>query len=107
MRTLLCVLALAALPALLSCGGKEPAPSPSPAPPPSDPAGMHRPSGPDAVLPEGANKSCPVSGEPADPAVFLEHEGKKVYFCCDACFTTFKADPAKYFAKAYPPGDGR
>ena len=39
---------------------------------------------------------CPVMGNPIDKNVFIEYQGKKVYFCCKACIDTFKADPEKY-----------
>lgn len=42
---------------------------------------------------------CPVMGNPIDKDVFVEYEGKKVYFCCQACVDTFKADPEKYLSK--------
>lgn len=44
------------------------------------------------------NTVCPVMGGKADPAVFVEHEGRKVYFCCAGCPETFAKDPAKYLA---------
>jgi YHS domain-containing protein len=27
-----------------------------------------------------------------------KYEGEPYYFCCDACWTTFRRDPAKYAA---------
>ncbi|MBX7167281.1 MAG: hypothetical protein K1X74_13205 [Pirellulales bacterium] len=42
---------------------------------------------------------CPLSGKPVKTDIFVEHEGKKVYFCCPGCPAGFKADPAKYTAK--------
>jgi YHS domain-containing protein len=42
---------------------------------------------------------CPVSGKPINPQASLEHDGKKVYFCCEGCPNAFKADPDKYLAK--------
>src|SRR5688572_28102457 len=60
----------------------------------------------DAIAPEtqpsaaaGEQKVCPVSDYDIDSAVFVEHEGKKVYFCCAGCIETFQKDPAKYVAK--------
>ncbi len=55
-----------------------------------------------AVLPPGANKTCPVMGEEVDPSVFVSYKGKKVYFCCDNCVKKFEKDPERYFLKAYP-----
>lgn len=44
-------------------------------------------------------KTCPVTGEAINPAVFTEYQGKKVYFCCQGCVAKFEKDPEKYAAK--------
>jgi len=31
--------------------------------------------------------------------LFVEHEGRKVYFCCEGCMKSFKKDPKKYAVK--------
>ncbi|MBM4033860.1 MAG: YHS domain-containing protein [Planctomycetes bacterium] len=31
--------------------------------------------------------------------IFADHEGKRVYFCCDGCPAAFKKDPEKYIKK--------
>ncbi len=51
-----------------------------------------------AVEPPKALATDPVCGMTVDPtkAAFVEHEGTKVYFCCQGCATKFQADPAKY-----------
>jgi YHS domain-containing protein len=43
--------------------------------------------------------TCPVMGNPIDPAVFVEYKGKKVYFCCRGCDKKFQEDPEKYLAQ--------
>ena len=44
--------------------------------------------------------TCPVmDGNPINKALFVEYEGKKVYFCCKGCEEKFLADPAQYVAK--------
>ncbi len=43
--------------------------------------------------------TCPVMGGPINKTIFVEYQGKKVYFCCAACPERFTADPAKYVAK--------
>ncbi|RIK71010.1 MAG: hypothetical protein DCC67_20485 [Planctomycetota bacterium] len=40
--------------------------------------------------------TCPVSGGPADESSFVEHRGKKVYFCCEKCPKAFAKDPKKF-----------
>jgi YHS domain-containing protein len=46
-----------------------------------------------------AQKNCPVMGYPVNTEYHVEHEGKKVYFCCSVCNDEFKKDPAKYLKK--------
>ncbi|MFK7741879.1 MAG: c-type cytochrome domain-containing protein [Planctomycetota bacterium] len=45
------------------------------------------------------NETCPVSDEPVDKAHFVEHEGRRVAFCCAKCKAAFEKDPAKYAGK--------
>jgi YHS domain-containing protein len=42
---------------------------------------------------------CVVSGAPAKEDKFVEHNGKKVYFCCENCPKAFAKDPGKFTAK--------
>ena len=42
---------------------------------------------------------CPVMGGPINKDIFVEYEGKKVYFCCPSCKGEFEKDPAKYLSK--------
>ena len=42
---------------------------------------------------------CPVMDAPINKDLFVEHEGKKVYFCCTGCEKLFKENPEKYLAK--------
>jgi len=42
---------------------------------------------------------CPVMGNPINKDIYVEYQGKKVYFCCPACKPQFEKDPAKYIAK--------
>ena len=49
-----------------------------------------------------ANVNCPMSGNPADPDVFYEHEGTKIYACCGKFLGPIQADPEAAIAEAYP-----
>ena len=40
--------------------------------------------------------TCPVMGGPFNKEIFVDHNGQRVYFCCNACVKAFKADPDKY-----------
>src|SRR4030042_3401508 len=43
---------------------------------------------------------CPVmDGNKIDKNIFVEYQGKKVYFCCSGCKAKFLAEPEKYLAK--------
>jgi YHS domain-containing protein len=53
-----------------------------------------------AAAPAGkAQTICPVMGEPINKEVFVDYDGKRVYFCCKMCQAKFKEDPAKYLHK--------
>jgi YHS domain-containing protein len=43
--------------------------------------------------------TCPVMGNKINKAIYADHEGKRVYFCCAGCVDTFKGDPGKYLKK--------
>lgn len=42
---------------------------------------------------------CPISGKAIKVSASAEHEGQKVYFCCEGCVEGFKKEPAKFTAK--------
>jgi YHS domain-containing protein len=46
-----------------------------------------------------AQKTCPVMGGKIDTNIHVDHDGRRVYFCCAGCIDTFKKDPKKYLAK--------
>lgn len=48
--------------------------------------------------------TCPVGGEKIDKTVYADHEGHRVYFCCDNCKATFKKEPAKYIKQLQEQG---
>jgi len=52
-----------------------------------------------ATTAETEQKLCPVMNYPINKAIFVEYEGKKVYFCCPGCPEQFQADPQAYLAK--------
>jgi YHS domain-containing protein len=40
--------------------------------------------------------TCPVMGNPINKDIFVEYNGKKVYFCCEQCKAEFLKAPEKY-----------
>ncbi|UCG49614.1 MAG: YHS domain-containing protein [Phycisphaerales bacterium] len=53
----------------------------------------------DAVAGVAEQTTCPVMEGPINKDIFVEHEGQKVYFCCEPCKEKFQADPEQYIAK--------
>lgn len=39
---------------------------------------------------------CPVMGGDIDKAVYVDHDGKRIYMCCKGCIAAVKKDPVKY-----------
>ena len=46
-----------------------------------------------------AAAKCPVSGKAVKADAFVEHNGGKVYFCCNNCPDAFKKDKDKFSVK--------
>src|SRR3982751_3960031 len=60
-------------------------------------------------VPPGGNKMCPVmQDQPTKASRFVDHDGRRIYFCCDKCVARFKNNPAKYVAvlDGAAPADG-
>ena len=43
-----------------------------------------------------AQKTCPVMGNPIDKNIYVDYKGRRIYFCCKACISTFNKNPEKY-----------
>jgi mono/diheme cytochrome c family protein/YHS domain-containing protein len=49
------------------------------------------------------NEMCPVATDKkVDPAHTLEHDGRRIGFCCAKCKAAFQKEPAKYLANLPP-----
>jgi YHS domain-containing protein len=42
---------------------------------------------------------CPISGNTVDASVFVEYEGREVYFCSKDCPARFQEEPSKFRGK--------
>jgi len=42
---------------------------------------------------------CPVMEAPINKELYIEYQGKKVYFCCPGCKEKFMQNPEQYIAK--------
>jgi len=52
------------------------------------------------AAPKGkAQATCPVMDGKIDKQFFADHEGKRVYFCCEGCIEQFKKEPQKFIKK--------
>ena len=66
--------------------------------------GSHKDHDHDAAPAKGAaeieQKTCPVmAGNKINPDLHVDHNGRRIYFCCKMCVETFKKDPEKYIKK--------
>lgn len=48
------------------------------------------------------NTTCPVADKPVDPQHTVEHDGRRIGFCCAKCKAAFVAEPAKFLGKLPP-----
>jgi len=44
-------------------------------------------------------ENCPVMGGKINKSLYTDYNGKRIYFCCNACPEPFKKDPEKYIKK--------
>ena len=51
---------------------------------------------PDQDGPQIAQTICPVMGGQISPNIYVDHNGRRVYFCCKGCVEPFRKDPEKY-----------
>ena len=76
------------------CGGESPKPETTPKPKATAAAA------PATTVPATiAQKTCPVMGGKIDPNIYVDYQGRRVYFCCNACPPVFQQDPEKYLKK--------
>ena len=48
--------------------------------------------------------TCPVLGGNIDKNVYVDYQGKRIYFCCPGCDKEFMKDPEKYMKKLQDEG---
>jgi YHS domain-containing protein len=39
---------------------------------------------------------CPVMGAPINREIYVDYQGRRIYFCCAACINLFQKNPEKY-----------
>ena len=65
----------------------------------ADPDTYFKKAADERTLFENIQTKCPVNGKPIDKALFVDYQGRRVYFASDKCMDKFAKDPAKYLAK--------
>jgi YHS domain-containing protein len=50
-------------------------------------------------------KTCPVMGEAVNKNLYVEHEGKRIYVCCEPCKAKVKENPEKFIEKLKEMGE--
>ena len=78
------------------CGKQEEPPSGAGVPTQVREAATGAPSAGEAEI---AQKLCPIMGGAIDKNIYVDYEGRRIYFCCQACVDTFQKDPKKYLDK--------
>ncbi len=48
---------------------------------------------------------CPVMGGKITKDVYVDHDGQRIFFCCQGCESKFKADPDTYLKKMAANGE--
>lgn len=48
--------------------------------------------------------TCPVMGGKIDKNQYVDHDGKRIYVCCQGCIGAVKKDPRKYIKKLQDDG---
>lgn len=43
--------------------------------------------------------TCPVMGGTINKSLYVDHEGKRIYVCCQQCLPALQKDPMKYIEK--------
>lgn len=66
----------------------------------ADPDKYFKKAAADGVLFENIQTRCPVSGEELENKnVFVDYDGRRIYFCCSKCKASFNAKEAKKILK--------
>jgi YHS domain-containing protein len=43
--------------------------------------------------------NCPVLNYPVNKSLYVDYQGKRIYFCCDGCQKDFMKNPDAYIKK--------
>ncbi len=48
---------------------------------------------------QGRQTVCPVMGGEINKDLYVDHDGKRIYVCCQGCIEQVRKDPEKYIQK--------
>ncbi len=65
----------------------------------ADPDKYFKQAAADSVLFQNIQTSCPVSGKPIDTSIYVDYQGRRLFFCCEKCPVEFTKDPQSYLKK--------
>jgi len=57
----------------------------------------------EGILFENIQTACPVSGKEIDTSVYVDYNGRRVYFCCEKCKPEFTKKPMEYLTSLDEP----
>ena len=61
-------------------------------------------SGTAAAVDAKPQTQCPVLGGNIDKSIYVDYQGRRIYFCCTGCDAEFKNNPDKYLKKLQEQG---
>jgi YHS domain-containing protein len=59
----------------------------------ADPDKYFKKAAEDGILFQNIQKNCPITGEPIDSTVYVDYNGRRIFFCCKNCITDFNKAP--------------
>ena len=62
------------------------------------PVGVGAPDSTSEVVSQ-SQTTCPVMGGAINKDLFVDHDGKRIYVCCQGCIAPIEQDPEKYISK--------
>ena len=92
----LAALSLTVLSLSAGCNKKQDAAAPTAKPDQTDVAAQPDAAAQPAAVAQPEQKMCPVMNEPINKQLFVDYNGRRIYFCCTMCPAQFKKDPEKY-----------
>lgn len=52
-----------------------------------------------AITESKVQTRCPVMGGVINKELYVDHDGKRIYVCCQMCINKVKSDPDNYLSK--------